>query len=131
MPKLLLPIFIKAFKFSLIIFLISSLLGCGKIEKVYEWKKNSSAIYKLRYKIIDGKRLTIIENHIVDGKKQVIFVDGFQDCQYFNDANWTCEGFAKGKIVMLDGNLTWNFWGEVRRYEISPADTFAYTFLLD
>lgn len=113
--------------------MLFSIVGCSKVEKVYQWKRNGDETFNLRFKISNNnKKLTLLNQYIKNGKKQTYISDYFSDCQYFNESNFVCVG-APGdeKFVMREGKIIWYYWSEERHYELSLAETFAYTFLLD
>ena len=113
--------------------MLFSIVGCSKVEKVYQWKRNGNETFNLRFKISNNnKKLTLLNQYIEKGVKQTYISDYFTDCTYFNEANFTCPTIADNEtFVMKEGKIIWYYWGEERRYELSPEETFAYTFLLD
>ena len=120
-------------KLAVIISILISIVGCGKIEKVYQWKRNDDETFNLRFKISNNnKKLTLLNQYIKNGVKQTYISDYFTDCKYFNEANFICPTMTdKETFVMREGEIIWYYWSEERRYELSPEETFAYTFLLD
>jgi hypothetical protein len=120
-------------KLAVLCLMLFSIVGCSKVEKVYQWKRNGDETFNLRFKISNNnKKLTLLNQYIKNGIKQTYISDYFSDCQYFNESNFVCVG-APGdeKFVMREGKIIWYYWSEERHYELSPAETFAYTFLLD
>ena len=120
-------------KLAVLSLLLFSIVGCSKVEKVYQWKRNSDETFNLRFKISNNnKKLTLLNQYVKNGVKQKYISDYFTDCKYFNEANFICPTISdKETFVMREGKIIWHYWGEERHYELSPAETFAYTFLLD
>jgi hypothetical protein len=113
----------------LILFLI---VGCSKIDKVYEWQQSKDETRNLRYKYLGDNKFIFLDQYVKNDIKENNIIDNFPNCRFFNEQNWTCEGdIGKGKIVMLDGNIVWYHWGEKRQYKISIANSFSQTFNLD
>ena len=121
-------------KLAVLCLMLFSIVGCSKVEKVYQWKRNGDEIFNLRFKISNNnKKLTLLNQYVKKGIKQTYISDYFLDCQYFNEANFTCPTISEmdETFVMREGKIIWYYWNEERRYELSPEETFAYTFLLD
>ena len=107
-----------------------TLVGCIKYEKVYEWQRDKNEIFYLRYKISDTKKLTLLNKYKENGVSRMYISDYFSECQFFNESNFICEAApGKEKFVVQDGEVIWYYWGEVRKYKMSPAETFAQTLI--
>ena len=116
-------------KIILFSFMIFSIVGCSKIDKVYEWKRSDGETFNMRYKIVNEKKITLLNQYIKNGEKQTYISDYFSDCKYFNESNWLCEAVpGREKIVMQDGNIIWYYWAEERHYKFALEETFAHMF---
>ena len=113
--------------------LVSALitLGCGRIERVYTWTRetpaagrNSPTTYEVRVRVDDKKKTVRWIERVYDR-------DGFigtnietrEECEIFDEQNWKC-GMPMGlvgvlpdlRIEMTNGELRQQYWGEDRQY---------------
>jgi hypothetical protein len=121
----------------IVIFLVFSTAGCNtNTHETYEWYRNTNEIFELQWKFNAGNLVTLNtyiekrqstsdkENHIkgalpkLTNKSQTYINDYWTRCTYFDERNWNCTTMAPDKesIEMKNGELTWYYWGEVRKY---------------
>ncbi len=97
------------------------------------WIKNDQEKFYLKWKFEKENLITLnTEVHYVPRKKdlpnviptkpekieRVTIIDYWKNCKYFDDKNWSCETVSPNDewIKMENGNLTWYYKGELRKY---------------
>ena len=113
-----------AAKFISLVTMLLLLAGCDWVEKRYTYQRDQReprGTFTVSVKIDPRQNLVMLEDYEpVKGNKSSSIRDYFRHCQYFDDANWKCDGApGQERVEMLHGKLTHYYWTEVRDYSSS------------
>ena len=98
------------------LFLITILLvGCNVLVYEYSYQQGKEE-HRLRYKI-NGNNLTIMVSHVDSKVDHYDGIFNYSDCRVLDEKNWECGEFGVDFLTMKDGNLSWKFGDELRKYK--------------
>jgi len=74
----------------------------------------------IEYKF-EGNKLKLLDTRNYGNYKTVRIDNWFDDCQIYDEENWSCKGAAAvtafEKIEMRDGVITWSLGNEAKTYK--------------
>ncbi len=129
----------KLYSWCNIVIVALSILGCaeGPITTEYTWTQTSDGlgvkapiVYRLSLRwsqdtMFVSKLLTDATGKtFFDNDEWVTFSAGAgsagMQCNHFDNSNFTCQlsgvaGDTLESFTMVDGELTWNYWGDIRK----------------
>jgi hypothetical protein len=108
--------------------LLILLSGCGWVEKCYTYHQSDSPVgtFTVHLKIGPKQNLVMLEDFEQKGVGKSTTIRAYFDgCQYFDEANWTCQGAAGfERAEMAHGKFTHYYWSSVRSYTATYRPSF-------
>lgn len=118
---------IKAIFFSLAIATPASIAGCGQVEHEYRWTRQEPAIgrqsgteFAVRLRIDEQRSEVVWMERAWDNEGEIsVDISTYDSCKVLDEDNWECGPYPllDVRIVMADGQLTMDYWGEKRVFE--------------